>query len=51
MVGMPLAHVSWAIADNRDRKACDRFFQDIFGAETAYEMLITPEAEKNGPRP
>jgi hypothetical protein len=42
---MPLAHVSWAIADNEVRKACDQFFIDVFGAETAYEMLITPETE------
>jgi catechol 2,3-dioxygenase-like lactoylglutathione lyase family enzyme len=44
----PLAHVSWSIADNADRKPCDAFFQDVFGAETAYEMLITPEAEAMG---
>lgn len=48
MVAIPLAHVSWAIADNSDRKACDRFFIDTFGAEIAYEMLITPEAEAMG---
>jgi Glyoxalase/Bleomycin resistance protein/Dioxygenase superfamily len=48
MVAMPLAHVSWAIADNADRKPCDQFFIDIFGAEIAYEMLITPESEKMG---
>ena len=43
MVAIPLAHISWAIADNADRKACDRFFIDTFGAEIAYEMLVTPE--------
>ena len=48
MVAIPLAHVSWAIADNADRKPCDAFFQDVFGAETAYEILITPEMEKMG---
>ena len=48
MVSMPLAHVSWAIADNADRKACDAFFLDVFGAETAYEMLVTPETEGMG---
>ena len=48
MVGLPLAHVSWAIADNADRKPCDAFFQDVFGAETAFEMLMTPEAETMG---
>lgn len=48
MVAIPLAHVSWAIADNADRKACDRFFIDTFGAEIAYEMLVTPETEAMG---
>lgn len=48
MPAMPLAHISWAIADNEDRKACDAFFIDVFGAETAHEMLMTPEAEKLG---
>lgn len=43
MVAMPLAHVSWALADNADRSACDAFFIDVFGAETAHEMLETPE--------
>jgi hypothetical protein len=44
----PVAHISWSIADNADRKGCDAFFQDVFGAQTAYEMLITPEAEAMG---
>ena len=48
MVAIPLAHISWAIADNADRKACDQFFIDVFGAQIAYEMLITPEAEAMG---
>ena len=48
MVAMPLAHVSWAIADNADRKACDDFFLDVFGAETVFEILITPENEGIG---
>jgi hypothetical protein len=48
MVAIPVAHISWAIADNADRKACDRFFIDTFGAEIAYEMLVTPEAEAMG---
>lgn len=48
MVAMPLAHLSWPVADNADRPACDAFFIDVFGAETAYEMLITPETEKYG---
>jgi hypothetical protein len=32
MVAIPLAHLSWAIADNADRKACDAFVIDTFGA-------------------
>lgn len=48
MVAIPLAHISWAIADNADRKPCDAFFQDVFGAETAYEMVITPETQGMG---
>lgn len=48
MVAMPLAHLSWAIADNALRPACDAFFLDVFGAETAYEMLVTPEAAALG---
>ncbi len=46
MASLPLAHISWAIADNADRPACDAFFIDLFGAETAYEMLVTPETAK-----
>ncbi len=45
---MPLAHVSWAIADNADRKPCDQWLIATFGAETVYEILMTPEAEKMG---
>ncbi len=45
MVSLPLAHISWAIADNADRPACDAFFTEVFGAESHYEMLITPETE------
>src|SRR3546814_4010964 len=48
MVRMPLVHVSWAVADNADRPACDSFFHDVFGAETAYGILVTPETERLG---
>lgn len=48
MVAMPLVHISWALPDNAVRPACDAFFRDVFGAETAYEMLITPETEQMG---
>jgi catechol 2,3-dioxygenase-like lactoylglutathione lyase family enzyme len=45
---LPLAHISWALADNADRPAVDDFFIAIFGAQTAYEMVITPETEAMG---
>lgn len=45
MTGLALAHISWAIADNAMRPACDAWFIDLFGAETAFEMLVTPETE------
>ena len=48
MPPMPLAHVSWAIADNADRKPCDAWMIDTFGAEPVYEILITPENENLG---
>lgn len=44
----PLVHISWALADNAARPACDAFFQDVFGARTVFEMLITPETEHYG---
>jgi hypothetical protein len=48
MAGIPLAHVSWAIADNADRKPCDAWVIDTFGAEPVFEILITPENESLG---
>jgi hypothetical protein len=48
MASYPLAHLSWAIADNAQRAACDSFILDTFGAETAYEILITPENADQG---
>ncbi len=48
MPAMPLAHLSWAIADNADRPACDAFFMDVFGAEPVFEIRITPENENAG---
>jgi catechol 2,3-dioxygenase-like lactoylglutathione lyase family enzyme len=44
MVAFPLAHISWAVPDNVTRKACDAFLTDVFGAETAFEVLTTPQA-------
>ena len=46
MAQLPLAHISWALADNADRPACDAWFIDLFGAQSVYEMLVTPETEK-----
>jgi Glyoxalase/Bleomycin resistance protein/Dioxygenase superfamily len=44
-IAFPLAHISWAVPDNVTRKACDAFLTDVFGAETAFEVLMTPQAE------
>lgn len=44
----PLVHITFALADNARRPACDAFFRDVFGARTAYEMLVTPETEAMG---
>lgn len=44
----PLVHVSWSLADNAGRPACDTFFREVFGASTAHEILITPGTEKMG---
>lgn len=48
MIALPLAHISWSLPNNETRKACDAFFIDVFGAETAYEILLTPEMAKMG---
>ncbi|MBB4858447.1 catechol 2,3-dioxygenase-like lactoylglutathione lyase family enzyme [Novosphingobium chloroacetimidivorans] len=48
MTAMPVAHISWALADNAERPACDAFFQDVFGARTVFEMLETPETAGMG---
>ncbi|MEW9856081.1 glyoxalase [Novosphingobium sp. M1R2S20] len=48
MGGMPVAHISWALADNAQRPSCDAFFQEVFGARTVYEMLVTPETAHMG---
>ena len=48
MVAFPLAHVSWSLADNADRAACDQFFIATFGAETVFEMLETPATAAMG---
>lgn len=48
MVALPLAHISWSLPDNRVRPACDAFFMDVFGAESVFEMLLTPEMAAMG---
>jgi hypothetical protein len=48
VTAFPLAHISWALADNDTRKACDAFLTDVFGAETAFELLLTPAVQAMG---
>ena len=48
MIALPLAHISWALPDNKIRKACDAFFMDVFGAESVFDMLLTPQTEAMG---
>jgi len=43
----PIAHISFAVADEPTRKAWDAFLRDVFAAETLYEVLIAdPEAQR-----
>jgi len=44
----PLVHISWALADNALRPACDAFLEGVFGAQRASEILVTPETEALG---
>lgn len=48
MPDFPLAHINWSVADNSTRKACDAFLREIFAAQTAFEMVMTPETEPLG---
>jgi hypothetical protein len=48
MAGFPLAHIDWAVTDNDARHGCDAFFMDVFGAESAFEILLTPELFNSG---
>ena len=48
MTAFPLAHISWALADNDTRKACDAFLTDVFGAQTAFEVLLPPAVQAMG---
>jgi catechol 2,3-dioxygenase-like lactoylglutathione lyase family enzyme len=43
----PLAHISFAVADELTRRAWDSFLREVFDAETLYEVLIAdPEAQR-----
>lgn len=46
MSAFPFIHVSFALPDEETRLAWDRFIRDVFAAETLYEVLTTPEAER-----
>lgn len=47
MPAFPLAHISFAVADEPTRKAWDAFLREVFAAETLYEVLIAdPEAQR-----
>lgn len=46
MPAFPLIHISFAVPDEATRLAWDRFVRDVFAAETLYEVLTTPEAER-----
>jgi hypothetical protein len=48
MMDMKLLHVNWAMADNGERRACDQFLLDVFGAQTVHEMLMSKEREGVG---
>ncbi|WP_159976821.1 MULTISPECIES: VOC family protein [unclassified Novosphingobium] len=44
----PLVHISWALADNAARPDCDAFLEEVFGAQRASEILVTPETAAMG---
>jgi len=46
MPAFPLAHISFAVADESTRRKWDAFLRDVFAADTLYEVLMTPEAER-----
>lgn len=48
MMDCHLLHVNWAVSDNVRRRDCDRFFLDVFAAQTGHEMLYTRDAEESG---
>jgi len=48
MVSLPLFHIAWALGTNEERHACDKFFLDVFGAQTGYEVSISPDTAASG---
>jgi catechol 2,3-dioxygenase-like lactoylglutathione lyase family enzyme len=48
MAEFPLIHVSFAIAEERDRLGWDALIRDIFAPQTMYEVLTTPASIRLG---
>ena len=48
MVSLPLFHIAWALGTNDERHACDEFFLDVFGAQTGFEVSISPDTADAG---
>ena len=48
MVDLKLIHVAWSLAGTKARRACEEFLLDVFGAETAHEILMSPERVGTG---
>lgn len=46
MPAFPLAHISFAVADEATRRDWDTFLREVFAADTLYEVLMTPEAQR-----
>ncbi len=46
MPAFPLAHISFAVADEATRRGWDAFLREVFAADTLYEVLMTPEAQR-----
>jgi catechol 2,3-dioxygenase-like lactoylglutathione lyase family enzyme len=40
---LKLIHINWSLSGTQARRACDDFLLDVFGAQTAHEMLMGPE--------
>jgi catechol 2,3-dioxygenase-like lactoylglutathione lyase family enzyme len=48
MAEFPLAHISFALADEETRLGWDAFVRDLFDPRVLYEVLTTPESERLG---